>query len=85
MNSISWGLSETLAINAPALRMYQEQRKAWVDGGGELISLPQDEQAQMMRMLASVGDDVSKAKPALREAYRVVTEAATRTRQAPSQ
>jgi hypothetical protein len=85
MNSISWGLSESLAINAPALRMYQEQRKAWVDGGGELISLPQGEQAQMMRMLASVGDDVSKAKPALREAYRVVTEAATRTRQAPSQ
>ena len=79
------GLSESLAINAPALKMYQEQRKAWVDGGGELISLPQNEQAQMMRMLASVGDDVSKAKPALREAYQVVTDAATRTRQAPSQ
>jgi hypothetical protein len=40
MNSISRGLSESLAINAPALRMYQEQRKAWVDGGGELVSLP---------------------------------------------
>jgi TRAP-type transport system periplasmic protein len=79
------GLSESLAINAPALRMYQEQRKAWVDGGGELASLPQNEQAQMMRLLASVGDDVSKAKPALREAYQVVTDAATRTRQAPSQ
>ena len=46
----------------------------------KLVSLPQNEQ---MRMLASVGDDVSKAKPALREAYQVVTEAATRTRQAP--
>ena len=79
------GLSESRAINAPALKMYQEQRKAWVDSGGELISLPQNEQAQMMRMLASVGDDVSKAKPALREAYQVVTDAATRTRQAPSQ
>jgi hypothetical protein len=85
MNSISRALSESLAINAPALRMYQERRKAWVDGGGELFSLPQIEQAQMMRMLASVGDDVSKAKPALREAYQVVTEAATRTRQAASQ
>ena len=79
------GLSESLAINAPALKMYQEQRKAWTDSGGELVSLPQNEQAQMMRMLASVGDDVSKAKPALREAYQVVTEAAMRTRQAPSQ
>ena len=56
-----------------------------MDSGGELVSLPQDEQAQLMRMLASVGDDVSKAKPALRAAYQVVTEAATRTRQAPSQ
>jgi TRAP-type C4-dicarboxylate transport system substrate-binding protein len=79
------GLSESLAINAPALKMYHDQRKAWVDGGGELVSLPQQEQAQMMHMLSSVGDDVSKTKPALREAYQVVTDAANRTRQAPSQ
>jgi TRAP-type transport system periplasmic protein len=79
------GLSESLAINAPALKMYQEQRKAWTDSGGELVSLPQNEQAQMMRMLASVGDDVSKAKPALRQAFQLVTDAAARTRQAPSQ
>ena len=78
------GLSESLAINAPALKMYQEQRKAWVDGGGELISLPPEEQATMMEMLASVGEDVSKAKPALHEAYEIVADAAKRTRQAPS-
>jgi hypothetical protein len=34
----------------------------------------------MMRILSSVGMDVSKAKPALSEAYRIVTEAAERTR-----
>ena len=79
------GLSEAHAINAPALKMYHEQRKAWLDSGGELVSLPQDEQAQLMRILSSVGDDVSKTKPALRAAYQVVTDAATRTRQAPSQ
>jgi TRAP-type C4-dicarboxylate transport system substrate-binding protein len=78
------GLSESLAINAPALKMYQEQRKAWVAGGGELISLPSEEQATMMEMLASVGEDVSKAKPALHEAYEIVADAAKRTRQAPS-
>jgi TRAP-type transport system periplasmic protein len=78
------GLSESLAINAPALNMYQEQRKAWVAAGGELISLPDDERAKMMRMLASVGEDVSKAKPALHDAYEIVTEAAKRTRQAPT-
>jgi hypothetical protein len=55
-----------------------------VDGGGELISLPPEEQATMMEMLASVGEDVSKEKPALHEAYEIVADAARRTRQAPS-
>ena len=32
------------------MKMYQEQRKAWTDAGGELISLPRDEQAEMMGM-----------------------------------
>jgi TRAP-type C4-dicarboxylate transport system substrate-binding protein len=79
------GLSESAAINAPALKMYLEQRKAWVANGGELIGLPKDEQAEMMHMLSSVGDDVAKPKPALHEAYQVVLNAAQRTRQAPSQ
>ena len=79
------GLSESQVINAPALKMYQDQRKAWVASGGELVSLPQNEQAEMMHMLASVGYDVSKSKPALREAYQIVTDAAQRTRQSASQ
>jgi TRAP-type C4-dicarboxylate transport system substrate-binding protein len=79
------GLSESRAINAPALKMYHEQRKTWLAAGGELFSLPQNEQADMMHMLASVGYDVSKTKPALREAYQVVTDAAQRTRRSASQ
>ncbi|MGO8921412.1 MAG: TRAP transporter substrate-binding protein [Xanthobacteraceae bacterium] len=79
------GAAVSKAINPVALKMYQEQRKAWVDGGGELISLPRDEQATMMQMLGSVGEDVSKAKPALHDAYEIVADAAKRTRQAPSQ
>ncbi len=78
------GLSESHAINAPALKMYLDQRKAWVANGGELISLPPSEQAELMHLLSSVGDDVSKSKPALREAYRIVADVAQRTRQAPS-
>jgi TRAP-type transport system periplasmic protein len=78
------GRSESLAINPLALKMYREQRKAWVAAGGELISLPQNEQAEMMHMLSSVGDDVSKRKPELHEAYQLVTQAAQRTRQVPS-
>jgi len=79
------GLSESLAVNAPALTMYQQQRKGWVDSGGELISLPRDEHTEMMHMLASVGDDVSKAKPALHDAYEIVADVAKRTRQPQTQ
>jgi TRAP-type C4-dicarboxylate transport system substrate-binding protein len=79
------GAAVSKSIEPVAVKMYQEQRKAWTDAGGELISLPRDEQAEMMRMLSSVGDDVSKTKPALREAYQIVSDAAKRTRQAPSQ
>jgi TRAP-type C4-dicarboxylate transport system substrate-binding protein len=79
------GAAVSKSIEPVALKMYQEQRKAWVDAGGELISLPREEQTEMMRMLSSVGDDVSKTKPAVREAYEIVTDAAKRTRQAPSQ
>jgi TRAP-type C4-dicarboxylate transport system substrate-binding protein len=79
------GAAVSKSIEPIAVKMYQEQRKAWTDAGGELISLPREEQVEMMRMLSSVGDDVSKTKPALREAYEIVTEAAKRTRQAPSQ
>jgi TRAP-type C4-dicarboxylate transport system substrate-binding protein len=79
------GAAVSKSIEPTAIKMYQEQRKAWVDAGGELISLPREEQASMMASLSSVGEDVSKPKPALHEAYQIVTEAAKRTRQAPSQ
>src|SRR5580704_6281109 len=79
------GAAVSKSIEPTAVKMYQEQRKAWTDAGGELISLPREEQAEMMRMLSSVGDDVSKTKPAVREAYEIVIDAAKRTRQAPSQ
>ncbi len=72
-------------INPVALKMYQDQRQAWVAQGGELIRLPPGEQADLMKTLASVGEDVSQSKPALRDAYEIVADAAKRTRQAPSQ
>jgi TRAP-type C4-dicarboxylate transport system substrate-binding protein len=76
---------ETVTINPIAIDFFSKARKSWTDNGGELISLPQDEQGQMLQTLASVGDDVSKAKAGVREAYEIVTEAAKRTRVAPSQ
>jgi hypothetical protein len=55
-------------------------RKLWVERGGELISLPLNEQQSMMKTLSSVGADVSNKKPQLAAAYKIVTQAAAGAR-----
>jgi hypothetical protein len=69
-----------VAINPFAAGLWQNARKSWADSGGELISLPKDDQTAMMAALAGVGENIAKTKPQLYEAYKVVTEAAERTR-----
>src|SRR6202167_5530412 len=72
--------AESVAINPFAQALWEKARKSWVDGGGELIELPKDDQAAMMKTLSNVGEDIAKSKPQLYEAYKVVTDAAQRTR-----
>ncbi|MDE0342804.1 MAG: TRAP transporter substrate-binding protein [Deltaproteobacteria bacterium] len=57
-------------------RMY----KIWVQAGGELAELSAEDQAELRRRLSTVGDDVLKDRPAVLETYRVMKEAANRTR-----
>ena len=45
------GAKETRAINPAALDLFNKARQAWTAKGGELISLPADEQAKMMQTL----------------------------------
>jgi TRAP-type C4-dicarboxylate transport system substrate-binding protein len=71
---------QSVAINPFASDLRKKSEATWISSGGELIKLPPDEQAAMMKTLASVGADVSKSKPALAAAYKVVTDAAQRTR-----
>jgi TRAP-type transport system periplasmic protein len=71
---------ESVAINPFDLDFYKKQRQVWTERGGELISLPPDEQSAMMKSFVSVGEDVSKSKPALSAAYKIVSDAAKRTR-----
>jgi TRAP-type C4-dicarboxylate transport system substrate-binding protein len=61
-----------------AADFYESQRKVWSEHG-ELISLPADEQAEMMKSLTDVGADVAKQKPDLEKAYNVFVEVAKRT------
>ena len=72
-------MAQQTALTPVAIDIFEKARKGWTEGGGELISLPADEQADMMKTFASVGVDVSKPKPLLSEAYKIVTEAAQRT------
>jgi TRAP-type transport system periplasmic protein len=62
------------------LDFYAKQQKLWVEKGDELIALPPEEQAAMMKTLAAIGDDVSKSKPALNEAYKTLVAAANRNK-----
>jgi TRAP-type transport system periplasmic protein len=59
---------------------FEAQRKEWVAKGGELISLPADEQAAFLAKTSTIGDELSKDRPELNEAVKVVMEAAARAK-----
>jgi TRAP-type C4-dicarboxylate transport system substrate-binding protein len=79
------GMAQSIAINPTSIDLRQKAEANWKASGGELINLPPDEQTSMMQMLSSVGADVSKSKPQLAEAYKILTDAAQRTRQSSTQ
>jgi TRAP-type C4-dicarboxylate transport system substrate-binding protein len=68
------------AIGPLANEIVSKARKGWTDTGGELISLPAAEQADMMKTFLAADAEVAKAKPELDAAYRIVTDGAQRTR-----
>ena len=72
--------SESVTINPWIIYFNAKARQAWIEGGGELIRLPADEQSAMLNALASVGEDVSNLKPELHAGYQIVTEAAQQNR-----
>jgi TRAP-type C4-dicarboxylate transport system substrate-binding protein len=72
--------AESVAINPQAIEINDKARQAWIASGGELISLPADEQATLLKIIGGVGDEVANAKPQLGAAYKLVTDAAQRTK-----
>jgi TRAP-type C4-dicarboxylate transport system substrate-binding protein len=67
---------EAVAINPQALDILTGARQVWTKNGGQLIDLPADEQAQMMKTLLNIGDDVAAKKPLVKTTYEIVKEAA---------
>jgi TRAP-type transport system periplasmic protein len=66
-------------VNPWAADFYNKEAQVW-EQHGQIINLPADEQAQMMKTLAGVGDDVVKRRPNIAEAYKVFVAAANRTK-----
>jgi hypothetical protein len=62
------------------VELYNNARKGWTAVGGELIQLPADEQASMMKTFSTAVADVAKANPKVSEAFKIVSERAQRTR-----
>lgn len=72
--------SEAATLNPWIVDFNAKARQAWLEGGGELITLPAEEQSAMLTALASVGEDLSNAKSELHVGYQIVTEAAQQIR-----
>lgn len=72
--------SEAATLNPWVVDFNAKARQAWLENGGELITLPAEDQSAMLTALASVGEDLSNAKPELHVGYQIVTEAAQRNR-----
>jgi TRAP-type transport system periplasmic protein len=70
-----------VAITPVVIDIVDKARKGWVDNGGELISLPTDEQAELMKTLSSTVAEVAQAKPAVDEVYKIVKSAAAQLTQ----
>ena len=61
---------------ASQLGSIQQQAEGVQFGAIQCQILPPEQQTAMLQMLASVGADVSKTKPLLSAAYKVITDAA---------
>ena len=59
---------------------FAKQREVWKGKGGVLISLPAAEQAAMIAKISSIGEDLSKDKPELNKAVKLVFESAARNK-----
>jgi TRAP-type C4-dicarboxylate transport system substrate-binding protein len=59
---------------------FAKQRDVWKAKGGVLVSLPAAEQATMIAKVSSIGEDLSKDKPDLNNAVKLLFESAKRNK-----
>jgi TRAP-type C4-dicarboxylate transport system substrate-binding protein len=66
-------------VNPWEIEFFNKAREKWAEHG-ELISLPVNEQAELIKSVTAVGAEVAKRKPKLKQAYDVFAAAANRTK-----
>jgi TRAP-type transport system periplasmic protein len=71
---------ESAAIHPRMVEIYNNARKGWTDAGGELISLPVNEHATMMKKFSEAIADVVKVNAKVSDFYKSVSERAQKTR-----
>jgi TRAP-type C4-dicarboxylate transport system substrate-binding protein len=71
---------EAGAIHPKMVELYNNARKGWSAVGGELIQLPADEQAAMMKTFSAAIADVAKGNQKVSEAFKIISERAQATR-----
>ena len=65
----------------PFVREYvAKQYDIWKSRGGQLITFPPDEQAAMLAKISTIGEDLSKDKPELNAAVKLVFDSAKRNK-----
>jgi TRAP-type transport system periplasmic protein len=70
--------AEQAAIAPVASDIVNKARRDWIAAGGELISFPPDEQAELTKTSSSAVDEVVKTKPSLKADYEIFKAAAQR-------
>jgi TRAP-type C4-dicarboxylate transport system substrate-binding protein len=55
-----------------------QQRKVWVEKGGEITTLSAADKAELMQKMAPIGPDIVKSKPELKPLWELLLAAATR-------
>jgi TRAP-type transport system periplasmic protein len=66
-------------INPWVIDWLAQQRKTWVEKGGELDALSPADKAEMMTKVGTVGDDIVKTKPELKPMWELLRAAARRS------
>ncbi len=72
--------STAVNFNKRAEEIETASVKAWTAGGGEFINLPPNEEADMIKTMSNASAGITKEKPAIAEAFKIVSDAAARAK-----